>query len=108
MFEIIIPETGHSIQVAKKDLAKSMDWYKAKRQSEKKGDGWRLPTRDELKIIYSELHEKALGDFGNVNYWSGIEDEEDSDYAYGLCFEDGYTYWNSKFANEYVRLVRDL
>lgn len=82
-----------------------MDWYKAIRQSDKKGDGWRLPTKVELKIIYEELHEKSLGDFGNVNYWSCIEDEEDSDYAYGLCFEDGYTYWNSKFANEYVRLV---
>jgi hypothetical protein len=65
-----------------------------------------LPTKEELIIIFSELHDKGLGGFGCVNYWSSKEDEEDSDYAYGVCFENGNIYWNSKIAGEYVRLVR--
>ncbi len=108
MIEIINSGTNDIIEVAKKDLTTAMDWYKAKKQSEKKGDGWRLPTKEELKIIYNDLHLKNLHDFGNVNYWSLDEDEEDEDFAYGLCFDDGRTYWNNKISEEYVRLVRTL
>jgi len=108
MIIIFNVNNGEQFEVAKKDLPKSMDWFKAKKQSEKKGDGWRLPTKEELKIIYNDLHLKNLHDFGNVNYWSLDEDEEDEDFAYGLCFDDGRTYWNNKISEECVRLVRTL
>lgn len=36
-------------------------------------DDWFLPSKDELDWIYKQLHEKSLGGFSDVNYWSSTE-----------------------------------
>lgn len=34
------------------------------------GDEWMLPTLDELKLMYENLHLKGLGGFDGAQYWS--------------------------------------
>ena len=61
-----------------------MDWYEAKKVCENLGGGWRLPTKDELNILY---HNKdKIGGYTLVNYWSS---------AVG----DSYTSWIQNFDN---------
>jgi hypothetical protein len=108
MIKITNHTTGEVVEIAKKDLSKPLDWYKATKKADILGDGWRLPTKIELKIIYEQLSEIHNHNFSNVIYWSSTNDEEDDDYAYGFRFDDGETYWNSKSALEYVRFVRTL
>ncbi len=102
------PSTGEILEIAKMDVSNPMDCYKATKTAEKKGRGWRLPTKEELRFIYEQFSEIESCNFGPVNYWSSTEDEEDSDYAYGLGFDDGRNYWNSKFSQVYVRFVRTI
>ena len=42
-----------NLEVAEKDLPNTMNWLEAKKECEKLGSGWRLPTKDELNIISS-------------------------------------------------------
>ena len=49
---------------------------------ERTGD-WRLPDKEELNLMYVNLHEESLGNFNNVYYWSLSEF-----YSYGAWFQD--------------------
>ncbi len=92
-----------SLEVIKTDLG-NMNWDDAKKACEKLGNGWRLPTMEELNLLYK--YRDTLGGFKN-NYWSGKE------YTINyVC----YLGWNG-IANKYgdknwtslsVRAVRDL
>ena len=65
-----IPEIG--LEVMTEDLSKSkMGWYQAKKACDSLGDGWRLPTIDELEKIYK--FKKKIGDFKKNYYWSSTE-----------------------------------
>ena len=61
---------------------------------------WFLPSRDELKAMYMHLHQKGMGNFKELYYWSssevgrvaawyqsfgtGDQSYNDKDYPYGL------------------------
>ena len=47
---------------------------------------WRLPTKDELYELYTNLHKKGIGNFINGNYWSSTDKEES---AWELYFKTG-------------------
>ena len=75
----------------------SMNWYDAKIACQKLGLGWRLPTKDELNMLYENKEE--IGGFADNSYWSstefinflawvhnfgsGIEGNNDKNYLYG-------------------------
>jgi hypothetical protein len=107
---ITSPTTGKKIQVATRDLWDSnrFDFWKAKTLCSKLGTGWRLPTKDELEVMYKELHLKDKGDFRTDDeYWSGTED--DYVFAYTFYFANGTAYYSKiEYAKNYVRAVRDL
>lgn len=52
---------------------KSQDWDGANIKTVEHGDGWRLPTIDELEVIYEQLHKNGDGCFDNTIYWSATE-----------------------------------
>ena len=57
-------------------------WESAKNAAQNyRGGGfsdWRLPTKDELNLIYQNLRRKNLGALGNDIYWSSTENDSSS------------------------------
>ncbi len=73
------------------------------------GKGWRLPTNNELRILY--LNRKKIKGFLGINYWSG---SKKSKYGYWyLDFNDGKLKTiseNEEFTDDipHVRAVKSL
>ena len=82
------------IEVMTEDLGK-MNWYEAVKACAALGDGWRLPTQDELNILYE--NKDKIGGFADNFYWSSTEN--DSDFAWAA-------YFSFKYTTSYVRAVR--
>ena len=66
------------------DEAKIFSAEEAKKVCADLGDGWRLPTKEELNVLYENKDE--IGGFANTYYWSSPED--DGNY-WGMHFGDG-------------------
>ena len=79
-----------------------MNWDEAKIACKKLGTGWRLPTKDELDMLYENREE--IGGFANNYYWSSSED--DFNFAWLQDFLVGLQTSNSKSLAYYVRAVR--
>lgn len=107
MLKITNPITGDELQVANQDFSDRMNWQDAKRACSELGSGWRLPTKQELEIMYKQLHKKGQGNFKSVYYWSSSEDDG---LAWVFSFNDGYANYPSsdKDDTNYVRAVRAL
>ena len=99
---IKIQEIG--LEVMTKDLGK-MRWEEAIKACENLGDGWRLPTIEELEEIY-KYEDKIVG-IANNFYWSSTEYGNYT--AWSFNFNSGTAYFstNKNYAN-YVRAVRAL
>ena len=80
------------------------NWEDAMKACADLGDGWRLPTRLELLIMYDNKDE--IGGFANNYYWSSSE--FDNDYAWLQLFSNGFQLIGSKGSGNYVRAVRDI
>jgi len=60
------------IEVAQNDFPCAMSWNKSTDEYKFLGSGWRLPTIDELKLMY--LNKDKIGSFAKDYYWSSSED----------------------------------
>jgi hypothetical protein len=68
-------------------------------------DDWFLPSRDELDLMYQNLHEQGLGGFADdYYYWSSSE--YDSNVAYAQYMGNGYQDYGDKVSSKRVRAVR--
>jgi hypothetical protein len=81
-----------------------MTWNEAKEACADLGNGWRLPTKDELNLIYE--NKDVVGGFDDNFYWSSTELGSNS--AWGQNFGNGYQYYYYKSYTNYVRAVRAL
>ena len=79
-----------------------MSWHKAIVACKNLGPGWRLPTKDELNMLYKNKEE--IGGFAINFYWSSTE--YDSVNAWEQNFNIGNQGSNDKGINAYVRAVR--
>ena len=79
-----------------------MNWHEAIVACKKLGAGWRLPTKDELNMIYKNREE--VGGFANGSYWSSTEGG--NFFAWGQFFGNGNQGNFGKVFNYYVRAVR--
>ena len=104
-----------SIEVAQNNFPEYMSWYDAKKACTDLGNGWRLPTKDELWMIYLN-RDKVAGSTSNY-YWSSTEyaGSEYRDYVYGtfnyayaVNFKTNILYDTRKTGNLCVRAVRSL
>ena len=91
-----------SFEVYPNDLGK-MDWDDAMKACTDLGDGWRLPTRLELLLMYNQEDHSG---FASYLYWSSTE--YDSNSAWEQDFNYGNQYSNFKFTTGYVRAVRTI
>ena len=57
--------------VAQNEFPKKSDWNNAKAMCLKLGPGWRLPTKDEIYILYQ--NKNILRNFSKYGYWSSTE-----------------------------------
>jgi hypothetical protein len=88
MLKITNPFTGAEVQVANQDFSDTMTWAEAKRSCSELGSGWRLPTIEELKAMYEQLHKRGSGNFlAGEYYWSNRE--EGNNRAWYFYFFDG-------------------
>lgn len=90
-----------NLEVMTEDLGYGT-WDEAMKACADLGDGWRLPTRDELNVLYK--NKDKIGGFATVDYWSSTEN--DSGTAYGQDFGNGGQTGNTKNTTFYVRAVR--
>jgi len=81
-----------------------MKWEEAKDYCKKLGDGWRLPTKTELNIMYQ--NKESIGGFDFFYYWSSTE--YDNYEAWIHSFGSGYQSSYGKNSTFYVRAVRDV
>tara|TARA_R110000868_G_scaffold224237_2_gene476169 strand:+ start:7670 stop:7996 length:327 start_codon:yes stop_codon:yes gene_type:complete len=79
-----------------------MNWKEAVEACKKLGTGWRLPTKDELYILYKNREE--IGGFANSYYWSSTE--SDNNLAWVQDFFSGFQNYYYKVNYFYVRAVR--
>ena len=94
------------IKVAQYDFPKQMTWYDAKKACANLGNGWRLPTKDELILLLK--NKDKIGGFASsncgCNYWSSTENIASD--AFCFYFYYGYSNIKGKFNTYYVRAVR--
>ena len=85
----------------------AMRWDDAVAACEALGDGWHLPTKDELNLLYQNK-EKFVGLITNSLYWSSTEYGTSSSYAWRQRFIYGSQDYFSKNGFNHVRAVRDF
>jgi hypothetical protein len=56
------------IEVAQKDFSTRFNWHDAKVACLNLGKGWRLPTKEELNLLYQ--NKEKIGSFAPYAYWS--------------------------------------
>ena len=89
------------LEVMTDDLGK-MTWDDAKKACENLGDGWRLPTKDELNVLYE--NKDKIGGFASNYYWSSSEFV--NGIPWGQRFFNGNLFYDYETNTLYVRAVR--
>ena len=79
-----------------------MTWDDAKKACKVLGDGWRLPTIDELNTLY--INKDKIGGFARDVYWSYTKNDDYNAWVQG--FYGGVHYSTNKVFTSYVRAIR--
>lgn len=101
---------GKKYEAAKQDLYGYYTFEGAKAACEGLVDpddlngDWSLPSKDELKSMYEQLHKKGLGDFAELDYWTSTDFNESL--VWYQNFLIGLQYFKSKDSYLLVRCVR--
>ena len=94
-----------NLQVASEHCGGIWSWFKAKALCENLGEGWRLPTKEELNLMY--LHKNGIGGFVEGFYWSSTEGNAGN--AWIQNFNNGDQDCSNKSITFYcVRAVRSI
>jgi hypothetical protein len=96
-----------NILVACGNFPQKMTWDEADKACRSLGEGWRLPTKTELNIIWQKKASiSSLCYFGDYDYWSSTQDYKN---AWAQKFNEyGWTASISKNAQCVVRAVKSL
>lgn len=98
------PDGRSYLQVAKEDLPEKMLWENASLACAAMGNGWRLPTRNELDMMYRQLYKEGKGNFKPYWYWSKSQYVMHMHFGSGFVSNDFY----SQFNEFNVRAVRNI
>ena len=89
-----------NLKIAQHDFRDQMNWFDAQAACAKLGDGWRLPTKQELNRWYPELKKLLDGS----KYWSSTE--SGTNYAWSQGFGNHVQFNDAKDVIASVRAVR--
>jgi hypothetical protein len=79
------------LEVYPLDYKNFFDWNEANVECEKLGDRWRLPTVNEMDLIYEQLFLKGLGDFKEKEYWCSNYDDKEDDLYFAFYASGGFS-----------------
>jgi hypothetical protein len=91
-----------SLLVAQYSFPNQLTWYEAKKACAALGKGWRLPTINELKVLYQ--NRIKIRGFESRMYWSSTEVSSNGSWTYNFMGGDKQFDLNSN--RDYVRAVR--
>ena len=86
-----------NLEVAEKDFPNTMTWDDAKKACKVLGDGWRLPTIDELNTLY--INKDKFGGFADKYCWSSTEYTDPTDIIYSNMTYSNNWAWVKYFVN---------
>ncbi len=91
-------------EISQYTFPNSMNWREALNACKELGDGWQLPSKEQLNILYKNKNE--IGGFVNDAYWSATNS---GDYeAWRQYFSDGDQVLTPNYSVGYVRAIREL
>ena len=93
------------LEVAQNDFPKDMNWNDAVKACADLGSGWRLPTKDELYLMY--LNKDKIGVYDINAYWSSTEGNKSLE-MWEQYFSDGEQRSAGTFWKNHVRGVRSF
>jgi hypothetical protein len=102
----MIIEKHINFEVAEKDEPEKMTWNEAMDKFKDNKDGWRLPTREELLLMYE--HKEEVGNFEEDWYWSATPVKHHINFAYLQNFYRGTQNWNYMLDHNRVRCARSI
>ena len=91
-----------NFEVAQYDFEEKMTWEKARAKCYRLGKGWRLPTKNELNVMYK--NKDRIGGFANLFYWSSTE--LGTNFAWIQSFFYGGQNFYDKANANHVRAIR--
>ncbi len=102
-----------NLLVAQYNFPEFMNWNDAKKACARLGASWRLPTKDELNLLYE--NKSQIGHLGYWRFWSSTESRTETngilafeqDFSEGSKYS-GHQYHDEKSAKYSVRAVRDF
>ena len=92
------------------DVSGPMSWDEAMKYAMELGDGWRLPTIEELKTLLDRGRTNPASSFPEMPtyfFWTSTSCAGSASDAWYVYFGDSYVYYNDKAFTYYVRCVRD-
>ena len=88
------------IELYKNTIETYMTWSEANRYCNSLGDGWRIPTKDELIFMFNNKGDE----FGNYGCWG---DRFNLEYSWSVGFKTGNVYLNPISNKNYLIPVRN-
>jgi hypothetical protein len=96
------PKQLGNLDIAEHDAENAMFWSDAKATCDAFGEGWRLPTKQELEDMIK--HKRQLGGLSATNYWSSSE--YGNNYAWTYSADFGTLVAKHKVGEANFRMVR--
>ena len=93
-----------NFEVAQNSFPNPMKWDDALKECNNLGDGWDLPTKDQLTQMF--MNKNKLNGFSDKTYWSCTEYDKDN--AWNQNFKNGNQYYDDKYFTNYVRAIRTI
>lgn len=91
----------HGLEAKATDEENSLNWYEAVKAAGGNGSGWRLPTSNELRVLYEQR--KVVGGFASDDYWSATEQDINSAWVHGFAHGDQDRY--NKYSSLRARAI---
>lgn len=95
----------HGLEAQAQDCnEEGLNWFEAMTAASHYGAGWRLPTKEELNLLYREKN--LVGGFFNRNYWSSTKTLNAG--VWTQYFSNGYQYDYNNNLRLLARAVRSF